>query len=77
MTDRVNNALFTLVHDLQFSKLPSLHRQKLYHQERYDDSTLAMNFRLDAAAIEYLQFNGYNLTTCVKYALTHLTHATT
>lgn len=77
MTDSVNNALFTLVHDLQFSKLPSLTRHKLYHQERYDDSTLVMNFRLDAAAIEYLQLNGYNLTTCVKYAISQLTHATT
>lgn len=77
MTDSVNDALITLVHDLQFSKLPSLTRYKLYHQERYDDSTLAMNFRLDAAAVEYLQFNGYNLTTCVKYAISQLTHATT
>lgn len=77
MTDSVNDALFTLVHDLQFSKLPSLTRNKLYHQERYDDSTLAMNFRLDAAAVEYLQLNGYNLTTCVKYAISQLTHATT
>lgn len=71
MTDTVNEALFDLVHFLQTQRVPASSRAILQKQLRSEYALLSCQFRLDASAVEYLKFNGYNLTTCIKYALTH------
>lgn len=69
MTDIVNDALLDLVHNLQTGRVPASSRAILQKQWRNDCALLSCQFRLEASAIEYLKFNGYNLTTCIKYAL--------
>lgn len=69
MTDTVNEALFDLVHSLQAERVPASVRAFLQKQWRSDYALLSCQFRLEALAVEYLKFNGYNLTTCIKYAL--------
>ena len=70
MSKEIDGRFRQLVHDLQMGRITRTTRERLYHQQREDDSTIACNFGLDAAAIDYLQLNGYNVTTCVKYAIT-------
>lgn len=72
MTDTVNEALFDLVHSLQAGMVPAPAKAFLQKQWRSDYALLSCQFRLDALAVEYLKFNGYNLTTCIKYALSSL-----
>lgn len=74
MTDIVNDALFYLVHNLQTGRVPISSRAILKKQWRNECALLSCQFRLEASAIEYLKFNGYNLTTCIKYALSSLNH---
>lgn len=69
MTDTVNEALFDLVHLLQTERVPATARAILQKQLRSEYALLSCQFRLAASAVEYLKFNGYNLTTCIKYAL--------
>lgn len=69
MTDTVNDALFDLVHLLQTERVPATSRAILQKQLRSEYALLSCQFRLEASAVEYLKFNGYNLTTCIKYAL--------
>lgn len=72
MTDTVNEALFDLVHSLQADMVPATSRAILQKQWRSDYALLSCQFRLEASAVEYLKFNGYNLTTCIKYTLSSL-----
>ncbi len=70
MTKTVNECLRELTRQLQHDMYPQHLRPLLYNQDRKDSDTISCNFRLDAAAVEYLKFNGYNLTTCIKHSLT-------
>lgn len=69
MTATINDALFNLVHDLQADRLKATIRKELTKHTKSDKALISCQFRLEAMAVEYLQFNAYNLTTCIKYAL--------
>lgn len=69
MSRTVNNCLCDLVHAIQCGKLTTNERIKLQSQMPHTNDTISCNYRLDASAIEYLQFNGYNVSTCIKYSL--------
>ena len=69
MTAIIATALFQLVHSIQAGRINNETRQILSGQYRNDGPLISCAFRLDASAVEYLQFNGYCLTSCIKYAL--------
>lgn len=69
MTATINDALYDLVHDLQTDRLTATIRKELTKQTKSDKALISCQFRLEAMAVEYLQINAYNLTTCIKYAL--------
>lgn len=68
MTAIIDNALFNLVHDIQTGRINNETKQILYNPSYTKGALISCQFRLNACAIEYLQFNGYNRTTCIKFA---------
>lgn len=73
MTAIIDTALFQLVHSLQAGCINNETRQILSGRFCTHGDLISCQFRLDASAVEYLQFNGYNVSTCIKYALLSLT----
>lgn len=69
MTSIIDTALFQLVHALQAGRINNVTRQILSGRYCTYTDLISCQFRLEASAVEYLQFNAYNLTTCIKYAL--------
>lgn len=69
MTAIIDTALFQLVHALQAGRINNETRQFLSGHNRTDSDLISCQFRLEASAVEYLQFNGYCLTSCIKFAL--------
>lgn len=70
MTAIVDNALFDLVHQLQTGRINNFIRSFLFLRSNNGTELISCQYKLDATSVEYLQYNGYNLTTCIKYALT-------
>lgn len=74
MTTVVDAALNDLVHSLQTNRVTVQNRKYLYDRQPNLTGSITCQFRLNSIAVEYIQYNGYNLTTCVKYAIrTYLT----
>lgn len=74
MSRAVDECLCDLVHAIQCGKLTMAERAMLQGQMAHTNDTISCNYRLNSSAIEYLQFNGYCVSTCIKYALHKMLH---
>lgn len=74
MSRAVDECLCDLVHALQCGRLTMAERATLQCQMPHTNDTISCNYRLNASAIEYLQFNGFCVSTCIKYALNKMLH---
>lgn len=63
------DCLKMLVHDLQTDRISSEFKKLLLEDNRYMTSRTVVYIRVPVILLEYLKFNGYNLTHCIEAAI--------